>query len=96
MSPSSRRTWATLGREAGVGIEVILADKMLRVRRDFARLEQVFQNLLANAVQHAPRGSTVRATIRAAGGPRSGVEVRFEDAGPGLPLEDIARVFQPA
>jgi PAS domain S-box-containing protein len=89
------RTCATLAREGGVGIEVMVGDDRLSVSRDSARLEQVFQNLLANAVQHAPRGSTVRATIRAAQGPRSGVEVRFEDAGPGLPLEDIARVFQP-
>jgi len=31
----------------------------------------------------------------AAEGPRSGIEVRFEDAGPGLLREDIGRVFQP-
>jgi PAS domain S-box-containing protein len=89
------RTCAPLAREAGVEVEVSLGEDLPPVSRDSARLEQVFQNLLANAVQHAPRGSSVRVTVRAAEGPRSGVLIRVEDAGPGLPREDVGRVFQP-
>ncbi|HTK56700.1 MAG TPA: GAF domain-containing sensor histidine kinase [Gemmatimonadales bacterium] len=59
-------------------------------RTDANRLEQILTNLLTNAIRHTPDGSTVQVTITAADG-----LVAFEvvDAGPGVPDEDLDRIF---
>ena len=46
--------------------------------------------LVDNAIRHSPRGGAVRVVIR----PESGAaSIAVEDAGPGVGLEDRARVF---
>jgi signal transduction histidine kinase len=59
-------------------------------RTDANRLEQILVNLLANAIRHSPDGSTVRTTVA-----REHDLVAFEviDAGPGVPEEDLDRIF---
>jgi PAS domain S-box-containing protein len=66
------------------------------VTMDRGRLVQVFQNLLQNAIQHAPRGSAVSLsawTEATDDGP--GVVVTIEDTGPGIPPSDLQRIFEP-
>ncbi len=52
------------------------------LRADPALLARVLQNLLDNALRHAPRGSTVRLEARLEGG---SVEIAVSDEGPGIP-----------
>ncbi|MDQ1430596.1 MAG: hypothetical protein QOF40_1198 [Actinomycetota bacterium] len=54
------------------------------------RLEQVIDNLLNNALEVAPAGSSVRVTAGARG---DMVEVRVSDEGPGMSDEERARAF---
>jgi PAS domain S-box-containing protein len=73
-----------------VGSEMVLeGDASMQGSWDALRLEQVFANLLGNALKYAA-GSSV--TIRVSG--RDG-EARFEvaDRGPGIGAEDVARIF---
>jgi signal transduction histidine kinase len=56
---------------------------------DRLRLEQVFDNLLTNAIKYG--GDRVRVTVQ--GGAQARVEVR--DRGPGIPPEDRERIFEP-
>jgi signal transduction histidine kinase len=59
---------------------------------DHAMLHRVLDNLLDNALRHTPTGGTV--TL----GWRCGVDhVRMwvQDSGPGIPPDDLARVFEP-
>jgi signal transduction histidine kinase len=61
-----------------------------------ARLEQALENLLANAIQHAPPGSSVR--VRAAPDVLDGrpaMRCTVEDDGPGIAPEDMERLFDP-
>jgi PAS domain S-box-containing protein len=85
-----------LAAEAGVTVRPVLAFDPLVVSRDARRLEQAFQNLVANAIQHAPRGSEVQVVAqpfqRRAG---DYVECRVEDGGPGIPEDSLYRVFEP-
>ena len=60
------------------------------VRADVERLQQVFWNLLANAVKFTPR--VERSTLHAAGD--SLAEIRIEDSGPGVPAEFLPRIFE--
>jgi len=80
--------------QAGVRIEVQLPDDLPAVRVDSGRLQQVFENLVVNGVQHAPRGSTVSIRARAVEQPL-GLACDVEDEGPGLAAADLERVFEP-
>jgi signal transduction histidine kinase len=63
---------------------------------DRSRILQVFQNLLENAIQHAPPGS--RVVFRAAAahlGERDGVRFSVEDSGPGFRPEDLPHLCEP-
>ena len=72
----------TIETEAGVGAGTLAGD------RD--RLEQAMQNLAANALRYAPRGSAIRVTSRVADG---GVALSVEDQGPGIDPEHLPHVF---
>ncbi len=57
---------------------------------DAQRVEQILVNLLGNAVRHTPSGSTVRVTASVTD---DTFVVRVEDEGPGIPEEDVERIF---
>ncbi|HMV30988.1 MAG TPA: GAF domain-containing sensor histidine kinase [Gemmatimonadales bacterium] len=59
-------------------------------RTDPHRVEQILVNLLANAIRHTPEGSVVRAAVEPVG---RDVVFRIEDQGPGVPLDDLDRIF---
>jgi PAS domain S-box-containing protein len=61
------------------------------VRADVERLQQVFWNLLANAVKFTPARGTVAVYLRQ---DDSMAEVRIEDSGPGVPAEFLPRIFE--
>ena len=87
---------AALAREREVRVELHVEPDLPRVRMDPGRLIQVFHNLLTNALQHSPPGSTVRLTARRLtdeGATR--VECLVMDQGPGFPPEYLSRVFEP-
>lgn len=87
------RVCAPLAQERGVQIVEEAPDALPAIQVDGSRLEQVFQNLIANAIQHSPREAVVRivARISADGAP----EFQVEDEGPGLPTTDMVELFAP-
>lgn len=72
------------------------------VEVDVQMMEQVFGNLLENALRFAPPGSEILVTCRPCAGPsdegrggrRGDVEVRVADHGPGVPVEERERIFE--
>ena len=67
------------------------------VRADAARLEQVIQNLLHNAVRHTPPGGIVAVTVAPADGKDDGalaVVLRVQDTGEGIPADELPRIWE--
>ncbi|MFJ1914829.1 sensor histidine kinase [Streptomyces sp. NPDC088147] len=62
----------------------------VRVTGDRPRLQQVLHNLVGNAIQHTPPGTAIHVAVERTGS-RATVEVI--DRGPGIPPDDLARVF---
>jgi signal transduction histidine kinase len=88
--------WSLLERDAasqGTAIERNLAQTMSPVRADQLALEQIFGNLLRNALEAmaGKRGRIRVSTAQQAGA----VEAIIEDEGPGVPDAMRARLFSP-
>jgi two-component system OmpR family sensor kinase len=62
-----------------------------RVLGDAGRLQQVVRNLVGNAVQHTPARTSVLVEITLVG---KEVRLRVVDDGPGIPAQDLPRVFE--
>ncbi len=78
-------------QSAGVTLQTDVDPGAAQVFGDGNRLEQALQNLAANAVRYAPRGSAVRLAARPAG---RAVALSVEDAGVhGIAAEHVPHVF---
>jgi two-component system sensor histidine kinase KdpD len=71
-------------------IEVRIAADLPLVKADFGLMEQALTNLLVNAALHTPKGTQIEVT--------AAVEawelwLQVADRGPGLPTEEIERIF---
>jgi two-component system sensor histidine kinase KdpD len=90
---------APLWADKELQVDVDLDPDVLEVAFDAARIEQVLTNLLTNAIRYGRRDGTVRiGSVRCDGGLDAAtdeVQVYVEDDGPGIPVEDRTRVFEP-
>jgi signal transduction histidine kinase len=82
-------------QQAGVtvALDAVPAAPALPVRGDRKRLLQIASNLVGNAIKYNRPGGWVR--LDAAALPDGRVEFGVADSGPGLSLEQQARLFQP-
>jgi two-component system OmpR family sensor kinase len=69
-----------------------LPDEPVTATGDADRLHQVVTNLLNNARNHTPAGTTV--TVRVAATAAGGVRIEVHDDGPGLPEDIAAEAFE--
>lgn len=78
-------------RAEGAGVALVAGVEVPALRADPDLVRRLLENLVDNAIRHAPEDSAVR--IEAARVER-GIELRVADAGPGVPPEERARVFE--
>jgi signal transduction histidine kinase len=89
MVADRQAAWAPLAAEQDVELTVQSGPAAL-VWAVPGALEQVLDNLLANALRFTPAGSRVELAIRQAGG---WVELHVTDQGPGMPADQRERAF---
>jgi PAS domain S-box-containing protein len=89
-------TYARAASEAQVTLHNGVPARMAELRLDPQRVRQALGNLVQNALQHSPPGSTVALdawTSRSAVG--AWVDVAVIDSGPGFHPPDLPSVFEP-
>jgi two-component system sensor histidine kinase ChvG len=87
-----RMAMAYVGVCEGRGVRLTTAigrDVVVRASDDL--LETVLENILDNAVSFSPRGGEVTIALRRRG---NLAEITVEDEGPGVPEEDLERIFE--
>jgi len=85
-----------LARRKSVQIVWPRAAASYPVLADRARVTQVLQNLIENAVHFSPEGGRVEVALGAAGdGEERQVECAVRDSGPGFDPSDLPRLFEP-
>ncbi len=73
-------------------VDIAVADEAALVVADAGLLERVIANLVANALNYAGAESRVRVDASAGG---SRAQIRVVDTGPGVPLDQRDRLFEP-
>jgi len=86
------RQFATSAATRRIDWECTLDGADATVTTDASRCQQIFGNLVANALKYTPEGGSVRFTARYEG---DHWLVVVADSGPGIPSESISRVFEP-
>lgn len=81
---------APLANAKPLGVSVEIAPQLPLVNGDKSSLQQVFVNLLNNAVKFTPPGGAIRLLAFSGMG---GVTVQVHDTGIGIPAEDLPHLF---
>lgn len=87
-APLARRKSVELHWPRRAGVPAVLADR--------ARVSQVLQNLIENAVHFSPAGGRVEVSLAASGsGAGRSIACSVRDSGPGFEAADLPRLFEP-
>lgn len=81
-----------MAKEADVGLALQVDPGQYLVTGDKERLAQVVDHLVANAIQHSPRGTVARLRIARLG---QRIHLAVRDQGVGLSESDLANIWQP-
>lgn len=88
----STRMHAALAAAKGIEVTSSAEDDVPRIEADPAKLEQVMNNLLGNAIKFSESGTAVHVHVAMASG---SVMVRVADQGPGIPEPEQQHLFKP-
>ncbi|MBI3018309.1 MAG: response regulator [Deltaproteobacteria bacterium] len=106
---SSKKTWTSINdileatlpliqysREAKQPIRILkhMAEPLPKIKANPNELQQVFFNLLLNALQAMPEGGNLSITTHY-DSQKSAVQIKIKDTGIGIPKENISKIFDP-
>ena len=77
---------------SGIEMEKNWEKDLPPVMGDRSQLTQAFLNLLNNSVEAMPRGGRLKVALKSIPGLKT-IELRIEDSGPGIPPENMKKVF---
>jgi len=79
-------------REKGVALSYESGTDVMRAEADRARLTQLFQNLIGNAIKFCKAGDRITVASRTRG---EAAQIDISDTGPGIAPEDLPHIFDP-
>ena len=77
-------------QQKNISVDIEAAPSVPEVNVDPDRMAQVLDNLLDNALRHTPANGHIALSARSSS---AGVRIAVRDSGPGIPPEDVERVF---
>jgi uncharacterized protein YigA (DUF484 family) len=77
--------------EKGVALDFVIGESIPDLMADEKLLDELFGNLISNAIKYTPSGGKVRVSL--AGAKEHRVRFEVSDTGIGIPEEDIPRLF---
>ena len=77
-------------QQKNISADVEVAPSVPEVNVDPDRMAQVLDNLLGNALRHTPANGHIALSARSSS---AGVRIAVQDSGPGIPPEDLERIF---
>jgi PAS domain S-box-containing protein len=92
--PVLKESWLAVkaaAQKKQIGLETSLPSQPLMILGDPSGLQQVFINLLFNAIKFSPDGSTIAMRVTSAAGR---VHIAIADRGIGIPPEDLPNMFE--
>jgi len=93
LASAAAENWAPAAKRDGLSVTSRLAAKPVEVLADRRMMERVFDNLVANAVEHAADGGWIRVSTFDDGLALCG-GFAVANGGPGIPEEIRARIFE--
>jgi signal transduction histidine kinase len=79
-----------LAQEKKVHLDRDIAERLPRITADAGRVLQVLSNLVGNAIKFTPEGGRIVIGAKPVAG---GVEFSVSDTGPGIPADQLERIF---
>lgn len=79
----------------GLQFETSMAEGLPRIRGNLGNLQQVFTNLLLNAIQATPQGETIRMRVEYADNRPGFISFAVQDRGEGIPPDIQHKIFEP-
>jgi signal transduction histidine kinase len=76
-------------KEKGVDLSFSLED-LKQIQADPKNIEEIFNNLITNAINYSPDGGQVTVTARGLG---EYMEIKVQDTGVGIPPEELPKIF---
>ncbi len=89
---STLSPWEAAARQKGLTWELYTAPDLSQVTMDPNRMAQAVGNVLSNAIKFTPTGGGVSTVVKAEMGQ---LVVQVKDTGPGIPLNEQDKLFQP-
>lgn len=84
--------WQLEAGARGIGLELVELPAALSIAGSEELIGRAIDNLLANAIKYSDDGGRVQIALSRRNG---AAEIRVRDHGPGVPAEDLPRLFRP-
>ena len=81
-------------RMAGIRLQLTVADGLPEISGDSQKLQQVFLNLILNAVDASPKGSIIQMDAQVHSEPDK-IAIQIIDHGTGIPKDHLSSIFDP-
>jgi signal transduction histidine kinase len=80
--------------KAGLQLDWRAPEEAAWIEADGRRLEQVLENLLANALRYVPAGGKVRLALSVPATAPQTLQLEILDDGPGIPADELSQIFE--